>query len=85
MEEYVMCRTVGHSWDHIPNTRRPPWGTLLTFRCTRCGTTREDIIDNLGDLSHRRYVRPSDYKTMTPRKRADWRLLLVWQSRKSRR
>lgn len=60
--EYSRCRALGHAWDHIPNTRRSPWGKLLTFRCEHCGTVREDIVDQLFQLSSRRYIKPNGYK-----------------------
>lgn len=69
--EYARCRAVGHAWDLIPNTRRPPWGKLLTFRCTGCGMVREDIVDQLFQLSSRRYIRPEGYKAPKA-SRADW-------------
>lgn len=77
---YVTCRATGHSWEMIPSTRRPPWGTLLTFCCTDCGTIREDVIDSIYNLSTRKYYHPDDYKTGTVPK-SDWRRDLVRMNR----
>lgn len=62
-DEYVKCRSWGHEWDDfMPLRRRAGWGTLLSLRCSRCGTERHDTIDAQGDLSAREYKYPENYK-----------------------
>jgi hypothetical protein len=61
--EVYECRHMGHSWDDLPVTERPPWGVYMWFRCTRCGTERYDIINQFtGELMNRRYHWPDWYK-----------------------
>jgi hypothetical protein len=82
--EYVECRAIGHSWDQIPSTRRPAWGELMTFRCVRCGTVREDVVDLLGQLSYRSYNKPEDYSVTGENRpsRSDWRRQMIQKNRK---
>lgn len=69
--QFNACRSLGHAWDQIPAHRRPPWGKLLVFRCTRCFTVREDIVDSNFNLSSRRYTHPDGYKS-DKRPRREW-------------
>lgn len=64
-EEFVRCRSLGHSWDdYNPPKLRPLHGFILAFRCTRCTTERHDAIDRRsGELTGRRYLYPDGYKT----------------------
>lgn len=73
---YVECRTLGHSWDQIPSTRRPTSGILMTFRCVRCTSIREDTLNSLYEVVARRYVKPDDYHA-DRRGRSDWRRALA--------
>lgn len=41
---------------------RPPYGTRVSFVCTRCTTERHDIIDGIGRISGRRYIYPDGYR-----------------------
>ncbi len=68
---YNQCRSLGHAWEQIPTTRRPSWGQLVTYRCLRCTTTREDTLDWNFRLSTRSYHHPDDCKT-DARKRYEW-------------
>lgn len=62
MTPYWECRHLGHAWEQIPVTRRPPFGIYIWLRCTRCYTKREDIINRFtGDLESRRYEHPEGY------------------------
>ena len=63
--EHQMCRGLGHSWDpYTPGigVRKAPWGQRLYLLCTRCGMTRHDTFDLLGELSTRKYKPPTDYR-----------------------
>lgn len=60
--DYYECRHLGHSWDDIPVTQRPPWGVYIWYRCERCTTERHDIINQFtGDLMSRKYYYPEGY------------------------
>lgn len=62
-DEYVKCRSWGHEWDTFnPLRRRAGWGTLLSLRCTRCGTERHDTIDAHGEVSAREYKYADGYQ-----------------------
>lgn len=62
-DEFLECRHLGHNWDDIPVTQRPPWGVYIWYRCTRCTGERHDIINQFsGDLMSRRYYYPDGYK-----------------------
>lgn len=63
-EEYLKCRTWGHSWDDFTPTemRRPSFGWRYSLRCVRCGTERHDLIGRLGDVLSRQYIYPEAYK-----------------------
>lgn len=61
--DFYECRHLGHSWDDLPVTQRPPWGVYIWFRCTRCTAERYDIINQFtGELMNRRYWHPDGYK-----------------------
>lgn len=61
--KYYECRHLGHSWDQIPSTERPPWGVYLWLRCTRCTMLRKDIINQFtGELMSRKYDQPIGYR-----------------------
>ena len=61
--DFYECRHLGHSWDDIPVTQRPPWGVYMWFRCVRCTGERHDIINQFtGDLMSRKYYYPLGYK-----------------------
>ena len=62
--DYYECRHLGHSWDDIPVTRRPPFGVYIWLRCDRCTTERHDILPSVrdGKLLSRKYYYPDGYK-----------------------
>ncbi len=70
---YSQCKAIGHDWDATPNQRRARWGTLLTLRCTCCGSRREDTIDLNGDVSVRSYVYDDSYLNLPVLSKAEWR------------
>lgn len=68
-DEYVLCRTINHSWDDNPTGPINPDFALMgvavqLLRCTRCGTTRTDYIGKDLRVFHRRYIYPPGYRTI---------------------
>ena len=69
LDQFVLCRTLGHSWDENPN---PEWNVevwALSFgaaalRCVRCNTHRYDYLDAEFRVFTRRYAYPPRYKTI---------------------
>lgn len=63
-DQYIRCRAVGHAWiDYNPTFMKAPlYGWRLSFICERCETERHDNIDSLGQLGHRSYVYPQEYR-----------------------
>lgn len=87
---YLECRTNGHAWSDI--TASAPRhkvtylaGVRITLLCPRCTTEREDIWSTAtGEMQHRAYRYPSDYKYATADKnyrfdKNELRLLLIQQ------
>lgn len=65
LSEYIKCtRSHRHNFDDavIPNSRKAPWGTMLTERCNNCGTVLERIFDLNGNVTNRRYMHENDYR-----------------------
>lgn len=60
-EDYIWCRTFGHSWDAWHSDRTPEFGYYESVYCGRCGTERHFTISGLGTVISRRYVYPEDY------------------------
>lgn len=61
--QFVTCRTFRHAWDDAPPTTPSKVKFGFVLRCTRCATERHDEIDRrTGELVHRYYVYPTDYK-----------------------
>lgn len=75
MTDFTPCRTLGHAWDEVPSTWRPDNGlAVITLRCTRCTTTREDVISRLsGGLYGRYYTYPEGYKDAEKMNKDAWR------------
>lgn len=68
-DEYVICRTLGHSWDDHPEPEFSPemWRLslgALALRCTRCHAERYDYIGPGMDIQYRRYVYPLAYHSI---------------------
>lgn len=68
-DEYVLCRTLGHSWDDNPTALvdsqlyRASRG-VLALRCTRCTTERFDYINQSFEIGTRYYRYPPLYKSI---------------------
>lgn len=66
--EFLQCRLLGHQWDVAPNGRTPPFGDMITLRCGRCGSVREDIVSRrFGELLARRYDYADGYTIKPPK------------------
>jgi hypothetical protein len=69
-DDFVICRTLLHSWDEIPDDggrlkeyRTNKTTARMLFRCTRCGTCRYEVWNILtGDLVSRSYDYVEDYQ-----------------------
>lgn len=68
LDIYVICRTVGHSWDDDPTGE---WNTIfgwtMQLRCTRCTTQKLEAINNLGEVMARHYRYPNGYRVVRDR------------------
>jgi hypothetical protein len=69
LDEYVVCRTLGHAWDELPDADFSPElfrtsAGALALRCQRCHTLRYDYIGKAMDVVSRRYVYPNRYTTI---------------------
>jgi len=69
LDEYVVCRTLGHSWDDNPGAEiASDWQdysvAVFALRCTRCTTERYDYIGKGLDVAYRRYIYPSHYTSI---------------------
>lgn len=82
-DEYVRCRTYGHSWVEAPSDWADPddkFGIPDTVRCRECKTERRDTLRPNGSLLRRHYVYPANYllaKGVHRPKRDDFRLRLL--------
>jgi hypothetical protein len=66
-DQFVLCRTLGHAWDELPNAEFSAalWRTsagALALRCARCYTERFDYIGKDMAVASRRYVYPKGYQ-----------------------
>ena len=67
MDDYVVCRTIGHAWDENPSPdidseffRESRAGLFL--RCTRCHTERFDYLTSDMQVMYRYYRYPDKYR-----------------------
>jgi hypothetical protein len=69
-DEFVKCRTVGHTWDEIPDDglgqqlfKGSKSTQMVVFRCTTCTMRRYEVWSLVtGDLVDRRYFTPEGYR-----------------------
>jgi hypothetical protein len=77
-DEYVVCRTIGHSWDDNPSAKvdsdlfKSSTGCLV-LRCVRCTTERFDYLNADMRVFQRYYRYPQHYTTVTGIKKPDFR------------
>lgn len=69
VDNYVLCRSLGHQWDENPNPTFNDSFFVLSYgaaalRCIRCTTLRTDYIDVEMRVWRRSYVYPPRYKTI---------------------
>ena len=69
LDDYVICRTLGHSWDEhpTPEVDSDLWRgakAAMFLRCTRCHTERFDYLDGSFAVSYRYYRYPEKYRTV---------------------
>jgi hypothetical protein len=78
----ITCKSpFRHDWDTVgpvPNHRRPrsSFGTLVTFRCSHCGTLRFWVLSRLtGELLSAWYVHSQEYRELLDLKLSvsEWR------------
>lgn len=68
-DQYVLCRTLGHSWDEMP---QPDFSiemfrlhmAAIGLRCTRCTCERYDYIGSDLKVATRTYKYPNGYRTI---------------------
>lgn len=90
-QNFVVCRSLGHAWFEIDDTREHTtawrvWKFRISLRCERCGTERYDGINVHGEVGQREYRYPEDYKYAvheTP-SRQEFRLIML-RRRKERK
>lgn len=63
LDDYIVCRTFSHSWDDDPTAEYTTiFNWTASLRCTRCGTTKIEAYNAVGDVIYRRYVYPDGYR-----------------------
>lgn len=60
--EMRTCRTIGHSWDAYDVIKQGRSAFVVSLRCERCTTIRNDIIDTHGTLISRYYSYADGYR-----------------------
>lgn len=69
IDEYVVCRTIGHSWDdnisgEVDGELARSATGVLALRCVRCTTERFDYIDGEMQVFQRYYRYPQQYASI---------------------
>ena len=68
LDVYVVCRTYGHSWtDDNHASYETIFNWTVALRCERCGTTKIEAMNNVGEVIYRRYQYPPQYKVSATR------------------
>lgn len=76
-DNYLFCRTVGHSWEEVVahDLPKPDYGWRFSVQCTRCHTHRHFLIDpNNGDSFSRKYDYPEGYQLDEKATRSEMRM-----------
>lgn len=68
-DEYVICRTIGHSWDDnisgdVDGPLARSAAAVLALRCVRCNSERFDYIDSEMSVFQRYYRYPPQYASI---------------------
>lgn len=68
-DTYLLCRSLGHAWDELPNPEFSPTMFRLHqhaigLRCIRCLTERYDYIGQDMKVALRHYKYPAHYRTI---------------------
>lgn len=89
-DQFLKCRTFGHSWDEIPETLADEaymqlFRWYMVARCVSCGTERYEGIQADGRVGQRSYKYPDRYSLSFTLKRQDARLEYLTRTRVSER
>jgi hypothetical protein len=73
---FVDCHIFGHAWEAVNTDRNIGLGWLMQCRCIRCGTERNDVIDQYGTVvkGGRRYNYADGYRDPDKWSRSEWRM-----------
>lgn len=64
-DQYLLCRTIGHSWDDNPTSDfKAGFSWVIALRCTRCTMERFDYLNTSGEVLNRYYRAPLGYRTV---------------------
>ena len=68
-DKFLLCRTLGHSWDDNPHgAYDSEWRNysvgVFALRCVRCRTERYDYIGKDMTVAYRDYKYPKGYTTV---------------------
>lgn len=69
-DDFVLCRTIGHSWDDVTglvDRERVTGAWSLSLRCIRCTTERHDLVNYQGEVVERRYIYAEGYTRLKER------------------
>lgn len=61
-KEMRTCRTIGHSWDAYDVVKQSRSAFVVSLRCERCTSIRNDVIDSHGFLVSRYYIYVEGYR-----------------------
>ena len=66
-DTFLDCRSLGHSWSQCAPDRKPQFGELQVFQCTRCLSIRDDLVSSkYGELLSRGYRMAPGYMIPKP-------------------
>lgn len=66
-DTFLDCRSLGHSWMQCAPDRKPQFGELQVFQCTRCLSIRDDLVSSkYGELLSRGYRMAPGYHLPLP-------------------
>jgi hypothetical protein len=66
-DTFLDCRSLGHAWSQCAPDRKPQFGELQVFQCTRCLSIRDDLVSSkYGELLSRGYRMAPGYMIPKP-------------------